>query len=263
MLQLTCTGPRTLARLFRGMMVTWAGFTSHAGMITWVRLRGSSWTRTTACGASFWPYPSKKYEFLVCPATTNIYIYIVSSWSPGLWGPGGILSASVGNLQELHSWLVVGPLQTRTHIWNSATMVDYLENFLGEEIRFRRKKLGLGVGARCLIMCDCASQHSMSKFKAVKDAWCSRNNVAPSLNLPSYVILGCEPNYRVQTHPPTYTDADTPTPTPTPTPPHPHPHPHHPHTHLHQHHPHTHTRTHTHSHTHKHTNTHNELFSWT
>ena len=171
----------------------------------------------------------------------------------------------MGNLQELHSWLVVGPLQTRTHIWNSATMVDYLENFLGEEIRFRRKKLGLGVGARCLIMCDCASQHSMSKFKAVKDAWCSRNNVAPSLNLPSYVILGCEPNYRVQTHPPTYTDADTPTPTPTP----PHPHPHHPHTptptpptHTHAHtHTLTHTQTQTHKHTHTntHTNTHTHL----
>ena len=165
----------------------------------------------------------------------------------------------MGNLQELRSWLVVGPLQTRTHIWNSATMVDYLENFLGEEIRFRRKKLGLGVGARCLIMCDCATQHSMSKYKAVKDAWCSRNNVAPSLNLPSYVILGCEPNYRVQTHPPTYTDADTPTPTPTPTPPPPHPHTTHTHTHTHTHtptHPHPHLHPHTHTHAHTHTDTH-------
>jgi len=55
--------------------------------------------------------------------------------------------------QELSEWLHVGPLQKRSHIWTAETMQIYLE-FLGGEIRKRRRELELPHSARALILCD-------------------------------------------------------------------------------------------------------------
>ena len=80
--------------------------------------------------------------------------------------------------KELQSWIHIGPLQPRTHIWNSETFVEYM-HFLTQEIRSRRRRLGLPHSATALIICDCASQHSIQKFYSLKQDWCQRNNVVP------------------------------------------------------------------------------------
>lgn len=84
--------------------------------------------------------------------------------------------------QECKSWLQIGPLQDRSHIWSSETFLDYM-CFLEGEIRSRRRALGLDITARALVICDCASQHSIKKFFSIKDRWCKKHNVVPCLVL--------------------------------------------------------------------------------
>ena len=79
-------------------------------------------------------------------------------------------------LQELSEWIEVGPRQSRSHIWTSETMCVYLQ-FLAGEIRHRRRQLGLDHGARALILCDQATQHSSRKFKTIREQWSKQHNV--------------------------------------------------------------------------------------
>lgn len=80
--------------------------------------------------------------------------------------------------QELKRWIYVGPLQQKTHIWSGTTMQRYL-SFLAEEIRERRRRLSLDHSARCLVICDQATQHSSSKWRNLREAWCRQHNCAP------------------------------------------------------------------------------------
>lgn len=67
---------------------------------------------------------------------------------------------------------------SRSHIWKSETFIEYLR-FLEQEVRLRRRQLGVGLEAGCLIICDCATQHSLLKFQSWKEDWCRRHNVVP------------------------------------------------------------------------------------
>lgn len=61
-------------------------------------------------------------------------------------------------------------------------MVEYLD-FLGGELRQRRRLLQVGLDHRALIMCDHASQHSSKKYSAYKQQWCDRHNAVSGLKL--------------------------------------------------------------------------------
>ena len=82
--------------------------------------------------------------------------------------------------QELQEWLHIGPLQERSHMWTGATMLSYLR-FLGEEIRARRKILKLPQSAKCLVLCDQATQHSAKAFDQLRSTWESQFNAATRL----------------------------------------------------------------------------------
>lgn len=56
-------------------------------------------------------------------------------------------------------------------------MLSYLR-FLSEELRARRRTLGLGQSAKALIICDMATQHAATKFEETKKNWESQNNAA-------------------------------------------------------------------------------------
>ena len=90
--------------------------------------------------------------------------------------------------QELEEWLEVGPLHSKTHIWSAETMLSYLQ-FFGEELRERRRRLGLTLEDRALLICDSACQHSSKKFVILKDAWAKQFNVAPSLLEWAWLLL--------------------------------------------------------------------------
>lgn len=94
--------------------------------------------------------------------------------------------------EELECWLQIGPLQGRTHIWCADTFLEYME-FLTGEVRARRRQLGLDRKATALIICDCASQHAIEKFFAMKMQWCAQHNIANCLAyrvfLPKYVSI--------------------------------------------------------------------------
>ena len=57
-------------------------------------------------------------------------------------------------------------------------MMDYLE-FLGGEIRERRRRYNLPHSAKGLIICDQARQHTASKFTQLRDEWRKQHNVVP------------------------------------------------------------------------------------
>ena len=79
--------------------------------------------------------------------------------------------------QELSEWLEVAPPQSRTHIWGGDTMMTYLA-FLGGEIRAKRRSLGLTIADRCMVICDCATQHTSKTYEQLRSAWCQQHNVA-------------------------------------------------------------------------------------
>ena len=49
-------------------------------------------------------------------------------------------------------------------------------SFLSEELRARRRSLGLGMEHRALVIMDSATQHSTYKYQKIRDIWCSQNN---------------------------------------------------------------------------------------
>jgi hypothetical protein len=77
--------------------------------------------------------------------------------------------------QELAKWIFIGPLQSKSHIWNGDTMQAYLA-FLTEELRARRREVGVGLESKALVICDSATQHSASKFAKMREIWSAQNN---------------------------------------------------------------------------------------
>ena len=71
----------------------------------------------------------------------------------------------------------VGPLQDRTHIWSASTMIPFLD-FFAQELRERRRRLGLSLEDRALVVCDFAPQHSMKHFESLKREWSVQHNAA-------------------------------------------------------------------------------------
>ena len=57
---------------------------------------------------------------------------------------------------------------SRTHMWQKDTLVTYLD-FLGQELRMKRQKLGLKVrDGKALILCDAAAVHSVAAYKSIR-----------------------------------------------------------------------------------------------
>jgi hypothetical protein len=96
------------------------------------------------------------------------YIYKWRHWS----------SPHQFQLQELGRWIYVGPTQQRTHFWSCETFLDYLQ-FLEQELRARRKLLNLPLSEKALVLCDAAAQHSIKKYRAIKERWMQKNNCVP------------------------------------------------------------------------------------
>ena len=101
-----------------------------------------------------------------------------------------ILSLPWPSAKELESWLHIGKLRSRSHFWTSETMPEYLE-FFAEDLRERRRALGLSLSDACLLLCDHASQHSSKHFASFKSAWCEQHNVVPCLFELSIYIFIC------------------------------------------------------------------------
>ena len=83
---------------------------------------------------------------------------------------------------------MIGTPQSRSHIWTSSTFVEYLEH-LAQEIRHKRRMHKLTLKDKCLCICDCATQHSMKHFQAIKEAWCKQHNTATCLKLQRSVVF--------------------------------------------------------------------------
>ncbi|CAK9044101.1 Malate dehydrogenase 2 [Durusdinium trenchii] len=105
------------------------------------------------------------------------------SWADGAMGRGFVtcksdhMSEKDRNQanQELAKWLYIAPLQSKTHIWSSETMLTFLD-FMAGELRARRRELNLDISQKAMIVCDMASQHSSKKFAALKEAWSQQHN---------------------------------------------------------------------------------------
>ena len=78
--------------------------------------------------------------------------------------------------RELSKWLFVAEPQPTSHIWNEENLMPYLQ-FLAEELRCRRRQLGLSINDRAMIMMDCAGAHVSKTFKNIQDRWCAQHNV--------------------------------------------------------------------------------------
>ena len=84
--------------------------------------------------------------------------------------------------QELQEYLFVGPLQSKTHIWNADTALSFLQ-FLGEELRERRRRLNLSHSDKALVICDQATQHTASKYDELRHQWCLQHNCVSCTSL--------------------------------------------------------------------------------
>ena len=61
-------------------------------------------------------------------------------------------------------------------MWTSATLGEYLE-FMAMELRQKRKKLGLGVSSKALILMDKATVHSSITFEPLRERFQRTHNV--------------------------------------------------------------------------------------
>ena len=111
------------------------------------------------------------------------------SWIDGFVGKGfvtykkGTVSDQTREWAEknLGQWLVLGPPQLRSHVWNESTYISYLR-FLSQEIRARRVALNLDATHRAMIILDQAGAHMSKTFIALQKKWCTENNVASWLH---------------------------------------------------------------------------------
>ena len=106
------------------------------------------------------------------------------SWADGAIGSlyitVGAGSMSPDTISELNDKLAgsayIQQNTRRSHMWDSDTMLYYLEH-LEVEVRKRRIALGLSVKDNtALIICDKASVHSCKKFELYRKLWQDRNN---------------------------------------------------------------------------------------
>ena len=74
-------------------------------------------------------------------------------------------------------------------------MISYL-NFLGEEIRSRRRALKLSHNDACLVLCDHATQHSSKKFVYLKEDFMKKHNAVPRRQM----VMFLYENTRQDTH---------------------------------------------------------------
>lgn len=90
---------------------------------------------------------------------------------------GGISDAARNQANvELEKYLFIEEPQSKSHVWNEATMIRYLD-FLAGELRVRRVQLGLKHCHRALIMCDQAGAHMSTTFQKLQMQWCQQHNV--------------------------------------------------------------------------------------
>lgn len=71
--------------------------------------------------------------------------------------------------------LFIKPHDSKTHMWSSATTLDYLA-FLSKQLRARRMDLNLDASARALILCDKAAVHQTAAFEEARQRWQTENN---------------------------------------------------------------------------------------
>jgi len=90
---------------------------------------------------------------------------------------GGISEANRELLnQSLSKYLYIEDPQEGTHIWNEKSLIRYL-SFLAEEVRARRKSLGLTARHRALVMLDQAAAHMSSSYRRIQAQWSEQHNI--------------------------------------------------------------------------------------
>ena len=77
---------------------------------------------------------------------------------------------------ELGRYLFIAPPQKTTHIWNEESLIPYL-SFLAEEIRSRRRELGLDATSRAMVLMDQAGAHMSQTYWSIQKKWCDEHNV--------------------------------------------------------------------------------------
>ena len=118
-------------------------------------------------------------EALRTPRTTTTL-----TWSDGSMGTA-FVSVVAGSIDQdtfkrlnhdLQGVIHIHEHESSSHMWNSTTMLHYL-NFLTIEIRARRLALGLSLSdSKALVIADKASVHSCEVFEAVRQQWELANN---------------------------------------------------------------------------------------
>lgn len=78
--------------------------------------------------------------------------------------------------EEMAGLLTIHVQDSKTHMWNGSTMLDYLQ-FLSVQLRQKRMKHGLSTEHRALIFCDKASVHQTQAFAQLRQRW-QRENCA-------------------------------------------------------------------------------------
>lgn len=95
---------------------------------------------------------------------------------------GGISQATRDLVNSKYGqYIHVGPPQASSHVWSESTLIQYLQ-FLGEELRVRRKMLNLDASHRALIIMDQAGAHMSKTYVALQKKWCEQHNVESCLN---------------------------------------------------------------------------------
>eukprot|EP00435_Cladocopium_sp_Y103_P020693 s954_g5.t1 len=77
--------------------------------------------------------------------------------------------------EELKRWLVIDQPQSRSHMWNEETFVRNLSH-LSQELRHRRRQLGLSIRDRALCFYDQAAAHMSKCYMKIQERWSQENN---------------------------------------------------------------------------------------
>ena len=73
--------------------------------------------------------------------------------------------------EELKGILEIHSQDSRTHMWNSSTMLHFLE-FLSVQLRLKRMKHGLSLkDGKALVLCDKATVHARTAFEPLRKRW--------------------------------------------------------------------------------------------
>ena len=77
--------------------------------------------------------------------------------------------------EDLAGLLTIHVQDSKSHMWNSGTLLHYLE-FLTVQLRMKRLKHGLSVKDRALIFCDKAAAHAVQAFSHLRSQWEHENS---------------------------------------------------------------------------------------